>query len=197
VKLANALDALGLDVAGRRGLDVGASTGGFTDCLLRRGASQVVALDVAYGELDYRLRSDARVTVLERVNARSLECTALPFAPDVVVADVSFISLRKVLPAVLGCCAERFDCLAMAKPQFEVGRARVGKGGVVRDPALRREAVASVAECGRSLGCAVMGFASSGLPGPAGNLETFVWLAEGARGGGVADVEAALAGAGA
>jgi len=196
VKLANALDALGLDVAGRRGLDVGASTGGFTDCLLRRGASQVVALDVAYGELDYRLRSDARVTVLERVNARSLECTALPFAPDVVVADVSFISLRKVLPAVLGCCAERFDCLAMAKPQFEVGRARVGKGGVVRDPALRREAVAAVAGCARALGCAVMGFAPSGLPGPAGNLETFVWLAESGREGAVADLESALAGAG-
>ncbi|MGI8513450.1 MAG: TlyA family RNA methyltransferase [Solirubrobacteraceae bacterium] len=196
VKLANALDALGLDVAGRTCLDVGASTGGFTDCLLQRGADAVVALDVAYGELDYRLRSDPRVTVLERVNARGLDCSALPFAPSLVVADVSFISLRKVLPAVLGCVAERFDCLAMVKPQFEVGRSRVGKGGVVRDPALRREAVASVAECGRSLGCSVMGFASSGLPGPAGNLETFAWLAEGGRGGGVADVEAALAEAG-
>jgi 23S rRNA (cytidine1920-2'-O)/16S rRNA (cytidine1409-2'-O)-methyltransferase len=197
VKLANALDALGVEVAGRRCLDVGASTGGFTDCLLQRGASAVVALDVAYGELDYRLRSDSRVTVLERVNARSLECASLPFAPSLVVADVSFISLRKVLPAVLACCAERFDCLAMAKPQFEVGRERVGKGGVVRDPALRREAVASVAECGRALGCAVMGFAASGLPGPAGNLETFVWLAEAGRAGAVADLDLALAGAGA
>ena len=197
VKLANALDALGVEVAGRQCLDVGASTGGFTDCLLQRGASEVVALDVAYGELDYRLRSDPRVTVLERVNARSLECSSLPYAPSLVVADVSFISLRLVLPAVLGCVAARFDCLAMAKPQFEVGRERVGSGGVVRDPALRREAVAAVAECGRALGCAVMGFASSGLPGPAGNLETFVWLAEAGRAGAVADVGEALAGAGA
>jgi len=197
VKLANALDALEIDVGGRRCLDVGASTGGFTDCLLQRGAAHVVAVDVAYGELAYGLRSDPRVTVLERVNARSLDCAALPYPPDLVVADVSFISLRKVLPAVLACTAPRFDCLAMAKPQFEVGRAGVGKGGVVRDPALRRSAVAGVAECGRSLGCSVLGFASSGLPGPAGNLETFVWLAEGGRAGELADLEAALAGAGA
>jgi len=197
VKLANALDALGVEAAGRRCLDVGASTGGFTDCLLQRGASQVVALDVAYGELDYRLRSDARVTVLERVNARTLECASLPFSPSLVVADVSFISLRKVLPAVVACCAARFDCLAMVKPQFEVGRARVGKGGVVRDPVLRREAVAAVAGCARALGCAVMGFAPSGLPGPAGNLETFVWLAEAGRAGAVEDWAAALAEAGA
>jgi 23S rRNA (cytidine1920-2'-O)/16S rRNA (cytidine1409-2'-O)-methyltransferase len=195
IKLANALKALGVDVAGLRCLDVGASTGGFTDCLLQRGAAAVAAVDVAYGELDYRLRSDPRVTVLERVNARSLECGALPFAPSVVVADVSFISLRKVLPAVLACCAPRFDCLAMVKPQFELGRGRVGKGGVVRDTELRRSAIAGVAACGRSLGCSMMGFAPSGLPGPAGNLETFVWLAEGGRPGGVADVEAALAGA--
>jgi 23S rRNA (cytidine1920-2'-O)/16S rRNA (cytidine1409-2'-O)-methyltransferase len=197
VKLANGLDALGLDPAGRRCLDVGASTGGFTDCLLQRGAEHVVALDVAYGELDFRLRGDPRVTVLERVNARSLDCSELPYAPDLVVVDVSFISLRKVLPAVLACAAERFDCLAMVKPQFEVGRERVGKGGVVREPALRREAVASVAACGRELGATVLGFAASGLPGPAGNLETFVWLGEGGRAGGVADVEAALAVAGA
>jgi 23S rRNA (cytidine1920-2'-O)/16S rRNA (cytidine1409-2'-O)-methyltransferase len=197
IKLANALDALGVDVEGRRCLDVGASTGGFTDCLLQRGAAEVVALDVAYGELDYRLRGDERVTVLERVNARALDCATLPFRPSLVVADVSFISLRKVLPAVLGCVEDEFDCLAMAKPQFEVGRSGVGKGGVVRDPSLRRSAVAAVAECGRSLGCAVMGFAPSGLPGPAGNLETFVWLAEGSRPGGVGDVEAALAGVGA
>jgi 23S rRNA (cytidine1920-2'-O)/16S rRNA (cytidine1409-2'-O)-methyltransferase len=198
VKLANALDELRVEVAGRRCLDVGASTGGFTDCLLQRGAEHVVALDVAYGELDYRLRQDPRVTVLERVNARSLDCGALPYPPSLVVADVSFISLRKVLPAVLACAAsDGFDCLAMVKPQFEVGRERVGKGGVVRDPALRREAVATVAECGRSLGCSVLGFASSGLPGPAGNLETFVWLGEGGRDGAVADVAAAVAEAGA
>jgi 23S rRNA (cytidine1920-2'-O)/16S rRNA (cytidine1409-2'-O)-methyltransferase len=193
VKLANALDAFGVPIAGRRCLDVGASTGGFTDCLLQRGAAEVVALDVAYGELDWALRGDPRVTVIERVNARSLDCGALPFAPSLVVVDVSFISLTKVLPAVLRCAAGQFDCLAMVKPQFEVGRAGVAKGGVVRDPALRRAAVASVASCGRALGCSVLGFASSGLPGPAGNLETFVWLGEGGRAGSIEVVEAAVA----
>jgi 23S rRNA (cytidine1920-2'-O)/16S rRNA (cytidine1409-2'-O)-methyltransferase len=191
IKLANALDALGLDVSGRHALDVGASTGGFTDALLQRGAAQVVALDVAYGELDWRLRGDPRVTVIERTNARSLEPAMLPYAPDLIVIDVSFISLTKVLPPVLACAAERFDCLAMVKPQFEVGRGRVGKGGVVRDEALRREAVASVAAAGRAVGASVLGFAASGLPGPAGNRETFVWLGEGARG---SVPEAALAG---
>jgi len=182
-------------VADRDALDVGASTGGFTDCLLQRGASRVIALDVAYGELDYRLRNDARVTVIERTNARSVD--SMPFPPSLIVIDVSFISLRKVLPAVLALAAPEFDCLAMVKPQFEVGRTRVGKGGVVRDPALRREAIADVAACGAGLGCTVMGFAPSGLPGPAGNLETFAWLAEGSRPGGVEDVEAALAAVGA
>jgi 23S rRNA (cytidine1920-2'-O)/16S rRNA (cytidine1409-2'-O)-methyltransferase len=181
VKLANAFDALGLSVTGRCALDVGASTGGFTDCLLQRGAARVVALDVAYGELDWRLRNDDRVTVIERTNARALEPGMLPFAPDLIVIDVSFISLAKVLPAVLGVAADRFDCLAMVKPQFEVGRERVGKGGVVRDPALRREAVSSVGRAAHDLGASVQGFAPSGLPGPAGNRETFVWLAEGAR----------------
>ena len=190
VKLANALDALGVPVAGRACLDVGASTGGFTDCLLQRGAERVIALDVAYGELDYRLREDPRVVVIERTNARSI--SELPFPPSLVVMDVSFISLRRVLPAVLALAAPAFDCLAMVKPQFEVGRSRVGKGGVVRDPALRREAVRAVADCGASLGCTVMGFEPSGLPGPAGNLETFAWLAEGGRPGAVADVAAAV-----
>jgi len=193
IKLANALDALGLDVGGRRCLDVGASTGGFTDCLLQRGAEHVVAVDVAYGELDWRLRGDERVTVVERVNARALEPDQLPYRPDLIVVDVSFISLAKVLPAVLGCAAERFDCLAMVKPQFEVGRGRIGKGGVVHDPALRREAIASVAVAARSDGAEVLGFAPSGLPGPAGNRETFAWLAEGARGHALLDVETALA----
>ena len=183
VKLANALDALGLGAAGRRALDVGASTGGFTDCLLQRGAAHVVAVDVAYGELDWRLRGDERVTVVERVNARALEPGMLPYAPDLIAIDVSFISLTKVLPAVLACADERFDCLAMVKPQFELGRGRVGKGGVVRDPELRREAVAAVAGCARALGAAVAGYAPSGLPGPAGNRETFVWLAESGRAG--------------
>jgi len=191
VKLANALDELRLDVAGRRALDVGASTGGFTDCLIQRGAAHVVALDVAYGELALKLRRDARVTVLERVNARSLDPRTLPYAPDLIVADVSFISLTKVVPAVLACAAERFDALVMVKPQFEVGRDRIGKGGVVRDPALRREALVSVAEAARAEGASVLGFASSGLPGPAGNRETFAHLAEGGREAALDDLEAA------
>src|SRR3954466_11971022 len=129
IKLRNALDALGIDPAGRRCLDVGASTGGFTDCLLQAGAAHVVALDVAYGELDWSLREDERVTVLERVNARALDPAQLPYAPELIVVDVSFISLRKVLPAVLACAAPRFDALAMVKPQFEVGRAGLSRGG--------------------------------------------------------------------
>jgi len=190
VKLRNALDAFGLDVGGRSALDVGASTGGFTDCLLQAGAAHVLAVDVAYGELAWQLRSDPRVTVIERRNARSLMPNDLPYRPDLIVIDVSFISLTKVLGAVLGCAAERFDCLALIKPQFEVGRSSVGKGGVVRDPALRRGALVSVGAAARGLGCAVLGYASSGLPGPKGNLETFVWLAEDGRGG-VVDLEAA------
>ncbi|HEY1511043.1 MAG TPA: TlyA family RNA methyltransferase [Solirubrobacteraceae bacterium] len=181
IKLANALDSLGLDVAGRQALDVGASTGGFTDCLLQRGAAHVVAVDVAYGELDWRLRTDPRVTVVERRNARSLRPDELPYAPEVVVVDVSFISLTKVLPAVLGTAAASYDCLALVKPQFEVGRDNVGKGGVVRDPDARRGALLDVARAAETLGVSVAGFASSGLPGPKGNLETFVWLAERSR----------------
>jgi 23S rRNA (cytidine1920-2'-O)/16S rRNA (cytidine1409-2'-O)-methyltransferase len=187
VKLRNALDTFGVSVAGRQALDVGASTGGFTDCLLQAGAAHVVALDVAYGELDWRLRSDARVTVIERSNARTLQRSDLPYAPDLIVIDVSFISLAKVLPAVLACGAERFDCLALVKPQFEVGRSAVGKGGVVRDAEARRGALVAVGRTALGLDASVLGFASSGLPGPKGNLETFVWLAEAARGG-VADV---------
>jgi 23S rRNA (cytidine1920-2'-O)/16S rRNA (cytidine1409-2'-O)-methyltransferase len=193
VKLENALAALGVDPAGRHCLDVGASTGGFTDCLLQRGAAHVVCVDVAYGELDWRLRTDERVTVLERVNARALTPEQLPYAPDLVVADVSFISLTKVLPAVLACCAGRFDVLAMVKPQFEVGRERVGKGGVVREAADRRAALVAVASAAGNEGAAVLGFASSGLPGPKGNRETFVWLAEAGRAGAVGDLEAAAA----
>jgi 23S rRNA (cytidine1920-2'-O)/16S rRNA (cytidine1409-2'-O)-methyltransferase len=191
VKLANALDAFGLEVNDAQALDVGASTGGFTDCLLQRGAAHVVALDVAYGELSWKLREDPRVTVIERMNARALDAASLPYAPGLVVIDVSFISLTKVLPAVLACTAVRYDCLAMIKPQFEVGRERVGKGGVVRSPADRRDALLSVGGFAHKLGAAVAGFASSGLPGPKGNRETFVWLTESARGGGVIDLAAA------
>jgi 23S rRNA (cytidine1920-2'-O)/16S rRNA (cytidine1409-2'-O)-methyltransferase len=190
VKLDNALAATGVDPAGRRCLDVGASTGGFTDCLLQRGAEHVVALDVAYGELHWSLRTDERVTVLERVNARSLECSDLPYAPELVVVDVSFISLSKVLPAVLACCAQRFDALAMVKPQFEVGRGSVGKGGVVRSAQARRTALVAVAAAAREAGAAVLGFASSGLPGPKGNRESFLWLSERGRPE-VSDIEAA------
>lgn len=187
IKLANALDTLGLAVAGRKALDVGASTGGFTDCLLQRGAEHVIALDVAYGELDWRMREHERVTVVERTNARAITPDQLPYAPDLVVMDVSFISLTKVLPAVLSTTAARFDCLAMVKPQFEVGKERLGKGGVVRDIELRREAVRTVAA---SVDVAVMGSAPSALAGPSGNKETFLWLAEPGRAGAVDEVDA-------
>jgi len=182
VKLANALDALGIDPTGRRCLDVGASTGGFTDCLLKRGAAAVTAVDVAYGELHWTLRQDPRVTVVERTNARSLTQASLPWRAGLVVADVSFISLRKVLPAALRCAAPRFDCVALVKPQFELGRAHVGKGGVVRDADRRRDALVAVGEAAREeLGLAVVGYASSELPGPAGNRESFIWIAEAGR----------------
>jgi 23S rRNA (cytidine1920-2'-O)/16S rRNA (cytidine1409-2'-O)-methyltransferase len=189
-KLANALAATGVDPAGRRCLDVGASTGGFTDCLLQAGAAHVVAVDVAYGELAWALRSDGRVSVLERFNARHLRPEDLPYAPELITIDVSFIGLAKVLPAVLACAAPAFDCLALCKPQFEVGREGVGKGGVVREPADRRAALVAVAGAAERLGASVLGFASSGLPGPKGNRETFVWLAEAGRPG-LEDVEAA------
>jgi 23S rRNA (cytidine1920-2'-O)/16S rRNA (cytidine1409-2'-O)-methyltransferase len=180
-KLANALRESGVPVAGRRCLDVGASTGGFTDCLLQHGAAHVVAVDVGYGLIDLRLRGDDRVTVLDRVNARHLRAEQLPYAPELITLDVSFISLATVLPAVLACAAERYDALALCKPQFEVGRERVGKGGVVRDAADRRAALVAVAEAAQGLGARAIAFHSSGLPGPKGNRETFVRLAEGAR----------------
>jgi 23S rRNA (cytidine1920-2'-O)/16S rRNA (cytidine1409-2'-O)-methyltransferase len=181
IKLENALIASGLDVSGRRALDVGASTGGFTDCLLKRGATGVIAVDVGYGQLDWGLRNDPRVSVLERTNARGLTGAMLPYTPDLASIDVVFISLAKVLPAVLGCMAETYDVLAMVKPQFEVGRARVGKGGVVRDPSDRRDALVQVGRAALGLGASVLGYYSSGLAGPKGNKETFVWLAESGR----------------
>ncbi len=250
IKLENALRRTGLAVAGRSALDVGASTGGFTDCLLQHGAAEVLAVDVGYGELHHRLRTDPRVRVLERTNARSLTpetvaaaraagplprhsraaatsggradgsfggvdgsatvtggspLSPLPGAvgalPDLAVLDLSFISLAKVLPAVLACLAEPYDVLALVKPQFEVPRERIGKGGVVRDPAARRAALVSVglaateiegspAPGGPPSGPpAVLGFYSSGLPGPKGNLETFLWLAEHGRAGAAQSAE--------
>jgi 23S rRNA (cytidine1920-2'-O)/16S rRNA (cytidine1409-2'-O)-methyltransferase len=183
VKLANALDTTRLGVEGRRVIDVGASTGGFTDCLLQRGAVAAIAVDVGYGTLSWSLRSDPRVTVLERTNARSLEAQALPYVPDLAVIDVSFISLEKVLGAVLGCLAPGWDALALVKPQFEVGRGRVGKGGVVRDADARRSTLIAVGEAALSLGAGVVSYSSSGLPGPKGNRETFVWLTDPANAG--------------
>jgi 23S rRNA (cytidine1920-2'-O)/16S rRNA (cytidine1409-2'-O)-methyltransferase len=223
IKLENALAGTGVAAADRRVLDVGSSTGGFTDCLLQRGAAEVVAVDVGYGELAYSLRTDPRVRVLERTNARSLTPEMVRGAlaegdgltgkddgegdgdgergahhgghpggrpeghapapdaelPDLAVLDVSFISLTKVLPAVLDCLAPVCELLALVKPQFEVGRARVGHGGVVRSAEDRRSALTAVGLAARALGVSVLGFCSSGLPGPKGNRETFVWLARG------------------
>jgi len=189
IKLENALDALAIDVDGRDCLDVGASTGGFSDCLLQRGAARIAAVDVAYGQLDLRLREDSRVTVIERLNARAMAPADLPFAPDLAAVDVSFISLSKVLPAVAECLAPGGEVLAMVKPQFELGKERVGRG-VVRDDGDRREAILFVAEVAVELGLPVRGFASSGLPGPKGNRETFVWC--GGEGPGLTELETAI-----
>ena len=176
-KLAGALADLGVSVAGKRCLDVGASTGGFTDCLLQHGAEHVIALDVGYGQLDVKLRGDARVTVVERVNAREMGVEHMPpeQAIGLVVVDVSFISATLVLPRIAA-VAPRADVLVMVKPQFEVGRERVGKGGVVRDDADRAAAVARVREAAATLGYAARGEAESRLAGPAGNREVFVRL---------------------
>jgi len=192
IKLENALEALGIAVGDRDCLDVGASTGGFTDCLLQRGAKRVIAADVAYGQLDVRLREDPRVYVIERLNARALEPSDLPFVPSLATVDVSFISLTKVLPAAARCLESGGELLAMVKPQFELGKSRVGRG-VVRDPADRREAILKVTESAQELGLPVRGVASSGLPGPKGNRETFVWC--GGVGPELEDLEGAVAAA--
>jgi 23S rRNA (cytidine1920-2'-O)/16S rRNA (cytidine1409-2'-O)-methyltransferase len=183
-KLAGALDAFtprGLEVTGRCCLDAGASTGGFTDVLLRRGADQVIAVDVGYGQLAWALQSDPRVTVLDRQNVRDLAPEQLPYRPDLVVGDLSFISLRLVLPALRRCATETADLVLMVKPQFEVGRERLGTGGVVRDPSLRAEAVAGVAASAGNAGLGVRGVVASPLPGPSGNVEYFLWLRAGAQ----------------
>ena len=175
-KLAGALDAFGIDVAGRTALDVGASTGGFTDCLLQRGARRVIAVDVGYGQLAWRLRQDARVFVLERTNVRALGPEMLPETPDLATIDVSFISLTLVLSPVAAVLAPEAAVLALVKPQFEVGRGQVGKGGVVRDPAARAAAVARVRGAADALGFAVRDEVESVLPGPKGNREVFLAL---------------------
>jgi 23S rRNA (cytidine1920-2'-O)/16S rRNA (cytidine1409-2'-O)-methyltransferase len=175
-KLAGALDALGIDPAGLGCLDVGASTGGFTDCLLQRGARRVVAVDVGHGQLHEKLRADPRVRVIERANVRHLERSALGDEPiDLVVVDVSFISLRLVLPR-LAELAPRADWLLLVKPQFEVGREQVGKGGVVRDDALRQAAADAVRAVAEALGWRFAGQVDSPVPGPKGNREIFLWL---------------------
>jgi 23S rRNA (cytidine1920-2'-O)/16S rRNA (cytidine1409-2'-O)-methyltransferase len=179
-KLAGALAAFGdLTVAGKRCLDAGASTGGFTDVLLRAGAAHVVAVDVGYGQLAWSLRSDDRVTVLDRVNVRTLTPAQVGPVPELVVADLSFISLRLVLPALVDCAAPGADFVVMVKPQFEAGRELV-RGGVIKDPAVRAQTVASVAAAAADLGLGVAGLAASPLPGPAGNVEYFLWLRRGA-----------------
>lgn len=176
-KLAGALAAFPeISVSGRRCLDAGASTGGFTDVLLRGGAASVVAVDVGYGQLAWSLRTDPRVIVLDRTNVRTLEPDAIGGPVDLTVADLSFISLRLVLPALTACTAADGDLLPMVKPQFEVGRERLGSGGVVRDPALRVDAVRRVAASAAERGWRVAGVAPSPLPGPSGNLEFFLWL---------------------
>src|SRR3984893_2964757 len=176
-KLAGALAAFpGLMVAGRRCLDAGASTGGFTDVLLRAGAAHVVAVDVGYGQLAWALRSDPRVTVLDRVNVRQLTPEQVAPAPGLVTADLSFISLALVLPALAACAAADADFLLLVKPQFEVGKGKVGAGGVVRDPAQRAEAVAAVAAAAQEIGLGTAGIVASPLPGPSGNVEYFLWL---------------------
>jgi 23S rRNA (cytidine1920-2'-O)/16S rRNA (cytidine1409-2'-O)-methyltransferase len=175
-KLAHGLDRLGVDPAGLDCVDVGASTGGFTDVLLRRGAARVIALDVGYGQLHPRLRADPRVTVLERTNARTL--AELPFPPQLAVCDVSFISVRLALPPVLRLCGPGWQAVVLVKPQFEAGRADVGKGGVVRDPSVRARAVREVAEAATGWGASVLGVVDSGLPGPKGNRELVLHLVQ-------------------
>jgi 23S rRNA (cytidine1920-2'-O)/16S rRNA (cytidine1409-2'-O)-methyltransferase len=182
-KLAGALAAFGpegLTVDGRRCLDAGASTGGFTDVLLRAGAAEVVAVDVGYGQLAWSLRSDPRVRVFERTNVRTLTPQSIGGPVALTVADLSFISLRLVLPALAECTESDGDLSVMVKPQFEVGKERVGAGGVVRDPEVRADAVLDVAAAAYALGLGVAGVAASPLPGPSGNVEFFVWLRRGA-----------------
>ncbi|MFI8854885.1 TlyA family RNA methyltransferase [Streptomyces sp. 891-h] len=196
-KLAGALEAFvprGLRVQGRRALDAGASTGGFTDVLLRAGAEHVVAVDVGYGQLAWSLRSDPRVTVKDRTNVRELTVEDIGGLPvELVVGDLSFIPLGLVLPALVRCAVPEADLVLMVKPQFEVGRERLGSGGVVRSPELRAEAVRTVAGHAAALGLGALGVTSSPLPGPSGNVEYFLWLRAGADDLDPAEVERAVA----
>jgi 23S rRNA (cytidine1920-2'-O)/16S rRNA (cytidine1409-2'-O)-methyltransferase len=192
-KLAHALDELGVDPAGRDCIDIGASTGGFTDVLLQRGAARVLAIDVGYGQLHERLRGDSRVVVLERTNARELR--ELPFAPELVVCDVSFISVRLVLPPVLALARPGWEAMVLVKPQFEAGRNEVGKGGVVRDPAVRRRVVREISEAALGWKAETVGAVDSGLPGPKGNREVFLHLVHRERPQLPDDIDATIAAA--
>ena len=194
-KLIGALDLLGEDgpaVEGVRCLDAGASTGGFTDVLLRRGAAHVVAVDVGYGQIAWRLREDPRVTVVERTNVRTLDPALVAPAPGLVVGDLSFISLTLVIPALVGAADPRADFLLMVKPQFEVGKGRLGSGGVVRDTSLHAWAMRKVADCAAANGLSVAGAAPSPLPGPAGNVEYFLYMRAGDADSSCANVDAAI-----
>lgn len=173
-KLLAALDHFHLDVGGRHALDVGASTGGFTDVLLQRGAAQVLALDVGHGQLADRLRRNPRVTVIDRTNIRHVTGEEFPYRPDLIVIDASFISLRLVLPAVIRVAADCADIVALVKPQFEVGKGKVGKGGVVRDDALRARALAEIVDFAASMGLELVGSIESPVSGAAGNREYLV-----------------------
>jgi 23S rRNA (cytidine1920-2'-O)/16S rRNA (cytidine1409-2'-O)-methyltransferase len=175
-KLIAALENFGISVEGRLAMDVGASTGGFTDVLLRRGAKGVIAMDVGYGQLLLKLRENPRVTVLDRMNIRLASPTDLPFAPEVVTIDTSFISLRLVIPAVLTLVAPRAEIIALIKPQFEVGKGKVGKGGVVKDEKLRRDAVAGIVDFATSGGLGVVGTVESPIEGAAGNREFLAFM---------------------
>ena len=179
-KLAGALDAFPeINVSGKRALDAGASTGGFTDVLLKRDVAQVIAVDVGYGQLAWELRTDPRVVVLDRTNVRHLTIEQIGEPVDLIVADLSFISLTLVLPALVSVSRTAADFLVMVKPQFEVGRERLGAGGVVRDPQLRKSAVREVADAAYDMGLGCNGVVASSLPGPSGNVEYFLWLRRG------------------
>jgi 23S rRNA (cytidine1920-2'-O)/16S rRNA (cytidine1409-2'-O)-methyltransferase len=189
-KLAHALASLELNVAGEDCLDVGASTGGFTDALLQAGAARVCALDVGYGQLHERLRADPRVTVLERKNVRDLACEELPFAPTFVTCDVSFVGLDKALPPALACAAPDWRALVLVKPQFEAGRADVGKGGVVRDREVHRRVLRAVVDRVPAWGGHLRGVTDAGLRGPKGNREFFLYVASGPEGADARTVDA-------
>ncbi len=190
LKIEGALDALEIDVFGLDCLDVGASTGGFTDCLLQRGAGRVIALDVGHGQLDWTLRNDPRVTTIERTNARALGGDDLPFQPEFTTIDVSFISLEKILPAVAACMVATGRIMALVKPQFELGPERVGKGGIVNSAAARREAVLGVGRAAQGIGLGVLGAAPAARRGSKGNQETFLLLD--CDGPGYSDLESAI-----